>query len=68
MNPEEMNPDEVEHGAKGVPIPYGRDYPDTDLWEDRDGRVYHGDDGPHRHRRWRVVCRWLASWRAKWWR
>lgn len=36
------------------PIPYGVDHPDTDLWADRDGRVYRGD-GPYLNR----PLRWL---------
>ena len=38
-------------------VPFGRDYPDTDLWVDRDGRVYRGD-GPFLNRPLRRLRRW----------
>ena len=44
-----------------VPFPYGRDYPDTDLWVDRDGRVYRGD-GPFLNRPLRRLRRALRWW------
>jgi len=43
-------------------VPYGRDYPDTDLWVDRDGRVYRGD-GPFLNRPLRRFRRALRRWR-----
>jgi len=42
-------------------VPYGRDYPDTDLWVDRNGRVHRGD-GPYLHRPWRRLRRALRWW------
>jgi len=48
----------------GVPFPYGRDYPDTDLWVDRDGRVHRGD-GPYLNRPSRRLVRAI---RQRWFR
>jgi len=44
-----------------VPLPYGTDHPDTDLWVDRDGRVYCGD-GPYLHRPLRRLRRAIRQW------
>ncbi len=44
-----------------VPFPYGRDYPDTDLWVDRDGRVHRGD-GPYLNRPLRRLRRAIRQW------
>jgi len=45
----------------GVPFPYGRDFPDSDAWADRDGRVYCGD-GPYLNRPSRRLRRALRRW------
>lgn len=37
--------------AVPLPFEYGRDWPDTDAWVDRDGQVHTGD-GPYASRRW----------------
>ena len=44
-----------------VPFPYGYDYPDTDLWVDRDGRVHRGD-GPYLNRPLRRLRRAIRQW------
>jgi len=44
-----------------VPLRYGCDYPDTDLWADRDGRVYCGD-GPYLNRPSRRLRRAVRRW------
>ena len=45
-----------------VPFPYGTDYPGSDAWVDRDGRVYRGD-GPFLNRPLRRFRRALRRWR-----
>ena len=42
-------------------VPFGRDYPDSDLWLDRTGRVHSGD-GPYLHRPLRRLRRALRRW------
>lgn len=37
-------------------IPYGRDWPGTDLWADRDGQIHRGT-GPYHDRLWRRLRR-----------
>ena len=44
-----------------VPLPYGRNFPDTDVWLDRTGRVYRGD-GPFLNRPLRRLRRALRWW------
>jgi len=44
-----------------VPLRYGRDYPGSDAWADRDGRVHHGD-GPFLNRPWRRLRRAVSRW------
>lgn len=44
-----------------VPLPYGVDHLDTDLWVDRDGRVYSGP-GPYVNRPLRRLRRALSRW------
>jgi len=44
-----------------VPFPYGRDFPDSDAWADRDGRVYCGD-GPYLNRPSRRLRRAVRRW------
>ena len=43
------------------PLRYGRDYPGSDAWADRDGRLFHGD-GPYLHRPLRRLRRALRWW------
>lgn len=38
-------------------LTYGRDWPGSDAWTDRDGAVYFGD-GPFLNRPWRRLRRW----------
>lgn len=45
----------------GLPFAYGVDHPDTDLWADRDGRLFHGD-GPYLNRPLRRLRRALRLW------
>ena len=45
----------------GVPLPYGVDHPDADMWLDRTGRVYRGD-GPFLNRPLRRLRRALRRW------
>ncbi len=52
---------EADDFAIPPPIPYGRDYLDTDLWLDRDGTVYTGA-GPYQHRPLRRLRRALRWW------
>ena len=42
-------------------VPYGRDYADSDLWLDRNGRV-HGGDGPYLNRPSRRLRRAVRRW------
>lgn len=44
-----------------VPLPYGRDFPGSDAWADRDGRVFRGD-GPYLNRPLRRLRRALRWW------
>jgi len=45
----------------GVPLKYGRDYPGSGAWVDRDGRVYRGD-GPFLNRPLRRLRRAARRW------
>lgn len=53
--------------TKGVPLRYGVDHRDLDLWADRTGRVYSGV-GPFARLPWRVLRRKLAHLRVRGWR
>jgi hypothetical protein len=52
-----------------APLPYGRDWPDLDLWADRDGTIYDGR-GPFERRpsRWaRRKAAHLTAVISRWW-
>lgn len=53
--------DAAEDGEVPPPFPYGRDWPDTDQWLDRDGTVFTGE-GPYLNRPLRRLRRALRRW------